>query len=50
MMLSLEQLISIISSVGISAIIGTTFTFIQFNKKNRLDFITTERAEWRKQL
>ncbi|WP_080982764.1 hypothetical protein [Streptococcus parasanguinis] len=50
MMLSLEQLISIIGSVGISAIIGTTFTFIQFNKKNRLDFITTERAEWRKQL
>lgn len=50
MKLSIEQLISIISAVGISAIIGTIFTFIQFNKKNSLDFVTTERAEWRRQL
>lgn len=50
MKLSIDQLISIVSAVGISTIIGTIFTFVQFNKKNNLEYITQERAKWRKTL
>ena len=48
MNLTTDQIISIISAVGISTIISTIFTFVQANKKNNLDFITRERSEWRK--
>ena len=50
MNLATDQIISIISAVGISTIISTIFTFVQANKKNNLDLITKERSEWRKNL
>ena len=50
MKLSMDQIISIISAVGVSTIISTIFAFVQANKRNNLDFITRERSEWRKLL
>ncbi|MDQ8759888.1 hypothetical protein [Streptococcus ruminantium] len=50
MKITLEQIISIVSSIGVSAIAGTVFTFLQFNKKNQLDYVTRERSDWRKDL
>ena len=49
-MLTTNQIISIFSAVGVSTIIGTIFTFVQFNKKNNLEYITKERSEWRKDI
>lgn len=49
-MLTTNQIISIFSAVGVSTIIGTIFTFAQFNKKNNLEYITQERAKWREDL
>lgn len=50
MNLTIEQIVSIISAVGISTIVSAIFAFVQNNKKNNLDFITKERSEWRKKL
>lgn len=47
MKLTIEQIISASSAIGVSTIISIIFTFFQTNKKNNLDFITKERAEWR---
>lgn len=49
-MMNVEQVISIISAVGVGAIISTILTFIQANKRNNLDFVTKERSEWRKSM
>lgn len=49
-MMTVKQVISIISAVGVGAIISTILTFIQANKRNNLDFITKERSEWRRKL
>ena len=49
-MLTTNQIISIFSAVGVSTIIGTIFTFVQFNKKNNLEYITQERTKWREDL
>ena len=48
--LTIEQVVSIISAIGLSAIVSTIITFVQNNKKNNLDFVTKERSEWRKKL
>ena len=45
MKLSLEQIVSIISAVGISTIISTVFSFIQTNKKNNLEFRNKKRPK-----
>ena len=50
MNLTIEQIVSIISAVGISTIVSAIIAFIQNNKKNNLDFVTKERSEWRKKL
>lgn len=50
MNLTIEQIVSIISAVGISTIISAIIAFVQNNKKNNLDFVTKERSEWRKKL
>ena len=50
MNLSIEQIVSIISAVGISTIVSAIIAFVQNNKKNNLDFVTKERSEWRKKL
>ena len=50
MNLTIEQVVSIISAIGLSAIVSTIITFVQNNKKNNLDFVTKERSEWRKKL
>lgn len=50
MNLTIEQIVSIISAVGISTIVSAIISFVQNNKKNNLDFVTKERSEWRKKL
>lgn len=50
MKLTIEQIVSIVSAIGISAIVSAIITFVQNNKKNNLDFVTKERSEWRKKL
>lgn len=50
MNLTIEQIVSIISAVGISTIVSAIIAFVQNNKKNNLDFVTKERSEWRKNL
>ena len=50
MNLTIEQIVSIISAVGISTIVSAIIAFVQNNKKNNLDFVTKERSEWRKKL
>lgn len=50
MNLTIEQIVSIVSAVGISAIVSAIITFVQNNKKNNLDFVTKERSKWRKKL
>lgn len=50
MNLTIEQIVSIISAVGISTIVSAIIIFVQDNKKNNLDFVTKERSEWRKKL
>jgi hypothetical protein len=50
MNLTIEQIVSIINAIGLSAIVSAIITFVQNNKKNNLDFVTKERSEWRKKL
>lgn len=50
MSLTIEQIVSIISAVGISTIVSAIIAFVQNNKKNNLDFVTKERSKWRKKL
>lgn len=50
MNLTIEQIVSIISAVGISTIVSAIIAFVQNNKKNNLDFVTKERSKWRKKL
>ena len=50
MNLTIEQIVSIINAIGLSAIVSAIITFVQNNKKNNLHFVTKERSEWRKKL
>lgn len=48
--MKIEQIASVIGAVGISSLISVYISFIQSSKKNKLDYITTERSIWRKEL
>ena len=48
--LETSQIITLISGAGIGAILSAFLTFINSSKKNKLDFITKERSEWRKDI
>ena len=45
-----SQIITLISGAGIGAVLSAFLTFINSSKKNKLDFITKERSEWRKDI
>lgn len=45
-----DEIIKLLSAVGVGAIITAIVTFLQSSKKNQLDYITKERSEWRRQL
>ena len=45
--LETSQIITLISGAGIGAVLSAFLTFINSSKKNKLDFITKERSEWR---
>ena len=45
-----DQIISLLSGAGIGAVLSAFLTFINSSKKNKLDFITKERSEWRKDI
>ena len=45
-----SQIITLISGAGIGAILSAFLTFINSSKKNKLDFITKERSEWRREI
>ena len=44
------QIITLLSGAGIGAIISAILVFLNNSKRNQIDYITKERAEWRKQL
>lgn len=48
--LETSQIITLISGAGIGAILSAFLTFINSSKKNKLDFITKERSEWRREI
>lgn len=45
-----NQIITLISGAGIGAVLSAFLTFINSSKKNKLEFITKERSEWRKDI
>ena len=45
-----DQIITLISGAGIGAVLSAFLVFINNSKKNKLDFITKERSEWRKDI
>ena len=45
-----SQIITLISGAGIGAILSAFLTFVNSSKKNKLDFITKERSEWRREI
>ena len=48
--LEISPIITLISGAGLGAIISAILVFLNNSKKNQIDYITKERAEWRKQL
>ena len=46
--MEVEELIKLISAFGIGTITSVILSFIQSNKRNKLDYIIKERSEWRK--
>ena len=48
--LGTDQIITLLSGAGIGAILSAFFTFINSSKKNKLDFITKEHSEWRRDI
>ena len=45
-----SQIITLLSGAGIGAILSAILVFINTSKKNKLDFITKERSEWRREI
>ena len=45
-----EQIIILLSGAGLGAVLSAFLVFINNSKKNKLDFITKERSEWRKDI
>lgn len=44
------QIITLLSGAGIGAVLSTFLVFINNSKKNKLDFVTKERSEWRREI
>ena len=44
------QIITLLSGAGIGAVLSAILVFINNSKKNKLDFITKERSEWRRDI
>lgn len=44
------QVVALLSGAGIGATLSAILVFINTSKKNKLDFITKERSEWRKEI
>lgn len=45
-----SQIITLISGAGIGAVLSAFLVFINNSKKNKLDFVTKERSEWRREI
>ncbi len=45
-----EQIIILLSGAGLGAVLSAFLVFINNSKKNKLDFITKERSEWRRDI
>ena len=48
--MELGQIITLLSGAGIGAILSAILVFINNSKKNKLDFVTKERSEWRREI
>ena len=48
--LETSQIITLISGAGIGAVLSAFLVFINNSKKNKLDFVTKERSEWRREI
>lgn len=48
--LETSQIITLISGAGLGAISSAFLVFINNSKKNKLDFVTRERSEWRREI
>jgi hypothetical protein len=44
------QIITLLSGAGIGAVLSAFLVFINNSKKNKLDFVTKERSEWRREI
>ena len=44
------QIITLLSGAGIGAVLSAFLVFINSSKKNKLDFVTKERSEWRREI
>lgn len=44
------QVIALLSGAGIGAVLSAILVFISNSKKNKLDFVTKERSEWRSEI
>lgn len=45
-----DQIITLLSGAGLGSILSAILVFVNNSKKNQLDYITKERAEWRKSI
>jgi len=48
--LEIRQIITLLSGAGLGAILSAFLVFINNSKKNKLDFVTRERSEWRREI
>ena len=48
--LETSQIITLLSGAGLGAVLSAFLVFINNSKKNKLDFITKERSEWRRDI
>jgi hypothetical protein len=48
--LEIGKIISLLSGAGLGAILSAFLVFINNSKKNKLDFVTRERSEWRREI
>lgn len=48
--LEVGQITTLLSGAGLGAVLSAILVFVNNSKRNRLDYITKERSEWRKQL
>ncbi|MEG3311101.1 hypothetical protein [Streptococcus sp. SS-4456] len=48
--MTIENIIALLSAFGVGTIFSAVLVFVNNSKKNKLDYITKERSEWRKEL